>query len=49
MMSRWGLEGMASFEQKNVAMKEGARLPGSTTAADLADEKAERGPVLATA
>lgn len=26
MMSRWGLEGMASFDQKNVARKEGARL-----------------------
>ena len=26
MMGRWGLEGMASFEQPNVARKEGARL-----------------------
>ncbi|KAI0735434.1 biotin synthase [Earliella scabrosa] len=26
MMGRWGLEGMASFEQANVARKEGARL-----------------------
>lgn len=26
MMSRWGLEGMRSFEQVNVAKKEGARL-----------------------
>ncbi|KAI0322286.1 biotin synthase BioB [Amylostereum chailletii] len=28
MMSRWGLEGMASFEQKSVAKKEGAKLGG---------------------
>ena len=26
MMGRWGLEGMGSFEQPNVARKEGARL-----------------------
>ena len=26
MMSRWGLEGMRSFEQTGVAMKEGPRL-----------------------
>lgn len=26
MMSRWGLEGMRSFEQPNVARKEGHRL-----------------------
>lgn len=26
MMSRWGLEGMRSFEQSNVAQKEGSRL-----------------------
>lgn len=26
MMERWGLDGMRSFEQRNVARKEGARL-----------------------
>jgi biotin synthase len=26
MMGRWGLEGMASFEQANVARKEGDKL-----------------------
>jgi biotin synthase len=26
MMGRWGLEGMSSFEQVNVAQKEGERL-----------------------
>lgn len=26
MMGRWGLEGMQSFEQADVARKEGARL-----------------------
>lgn len=26
MMARWGLDGMRSFEQANVARKEGARL-----------------------
>ncbi|VDB99322.1 unnamed protein product [Peniophora sp. CBMAI 1063] len=31
MMSRWGLEGMASFDQKNVALKEGARLDPAPT------------------
>ena len=28
-MGRWGLEGMASFEQAGVARKEGARLGGA--------------------
>jgi biotin synthase len=28
MMSRWGLQGMQSFEQLNVARKEGSRLEG---------------------
>ena len=31
MMSRWGLEGMASFDQANVARKEGARLEPAPT------------------
>ena len=31
MMSRWGLEGMASFDQKNVARKEGSRLDPAPT------------------
>lgn len=30
MMGRWGLEGMASFEQVNVARKEGERLQQET-------------------
>ena len=29
MMSRWGLEGMQSFEQTSVAKKEGSRLQAS--------------------
>ncbi len=29
MMGRWGLEGMRSFEQHNVARKEGKRLEGT--------------------
>lgn len=28
MMARWGLDGMRSFSQENVARKEGARLAG---------------------
>lgn len=28
-MSRWGMEGMGSFEQPNVARKEGERLAGA--------------------
>ncbi|KAI0034948.1 biotin synthase [Vararia minispora EC-137] len=31
MMSRWGLEGMESFEQKQVAVKEGTRLQPAST------------------
>ncbi|KAI0815295.1 biotin synthase [Irpex lacteus] len=31
MMARWGLDGMRSFEQTNVARKEGSRLSSSTT------------------
>lgn len=30
MMERWGLEGMRSFEQVNVAKKEGERLAPKT-------------------
>lgn len=30
MMSRWGLDGMRSFEQAGVAQKEGARLTETT-------------------
>lgn len=30
MMSRWGLEGMQSFEQKSVARKEKASAPSSS-------------------
>jgi len=32
MMSRWGLEGMRSFEQASVAKKEGARLEEASSA-----------------
>lgn len=31
MMGRWGLQGMQSFEQVNVARKEGARLEQERT------------------
>ncbi len=30
MMARWGLAGMRSFEQTNVARKEGSRLTASS-------------------
>lgn len=32
MMGRWGLDGMRSFEQANVARKEGSKLDGSAVA-----------------
>lgn len=32
MMGRWGLDGMRSFEQRNVAEKEGSRLSGASAA-----------------
>ncbi|KAJ2928800.1 hypothetical protein H1R20_g8206, partial [Candolleomyces eurysporus] len=43
MMSRWGLEGMRSFEQTGVAMKEGSRLeavPGSPKSESTAAQAA---------
>ncbi|KZP32229.1 biotin synthase [Athelia psychrophila] len=36
MMGRWGLDGMRSFEQSNVAKKEGARLESVVSDADSA-------------
>lgn len=45
MMSRWGLEGMKSFSQVDVARKEGARLTSSPVSAleqiTAADSKQE--------
>lgn len=32
MMARWGLEGMRSFAQENVAKKEGSRLANKSEA-----------------
>ena len=37
MMGRWGLDGMRSFEQSNVAKKEGARLE-AVSESDAASE-----------
>ena len=37
MMARWGLEGMASFEQVNVARKEGAALAHETPCTTAAE------------
>ena len=47
MMGRWGLDGMRSFEQVNVARKEGERLldsavSASTSSASPASEVASR-------
>jgi biotin synthase len=36
-MGRWGLEGMSSFEQHNVARKEGERLASTTSSSQTAD------------
>ena len=36
MMSRWGLEGMQSFEQKSVARKEKLGVPLGTPTRDAA-------------
>ncbi|TFY75611.1 hypothetical protein EWM64_g8400, partial [Hericium alpestre] len=48
MMSRWGLEGMASFEQKNVARKEGSMIEAvpDLKAATLESEQAQPGARL---
>lgn len=35
MMGRWGLEGMGSFSQPNVARKEGARLGNGLEVGDV--------------
>ena len=35
MMGRWGLEGMGSFSQANVARKEGARLGNGLEVGDV--------------
>ncbi|CAL1696443.1 unnamed protein product [Somion occarium] len=45
MMSRWGLEGMRSFEQVNVARKEGSRLLDSPSTPDVEAEAAPRSSV----
>lgn len=36
MMGRWGLDGMRSFEQTNVARKEGAALAAAVQPAESA-------------
>lgn len=40
MMSRWGLDGMQSFEQVNVARKEGAALAAGAVQPSLEDSEA---------
>lgn len=40
-MGRWGLDGMRSFEQVNVARKEGAALPENVAAAPAASAGSE--------
>lgn len=49
MMERWGLEGMRSFEQVNVAKKEGERLAPKTISASSDVKPAAKEAQLAAA
>lgn len=41
MLGRWGLDGMRSFEQANVAAKEGSRLSGAGISGENLGEHAQ--------
>jgi biotin synthase len=42
-MARWGLDGMRSFEQANVAIKEGSRLSSAAPLASAGHLAADAG------